>query len=147
MPRPRSQKPASAFAQAEYESLAEFRYQIARFLRRRNDAARAEGLQSQHYELMLAVSGLPRDQQPTIKEMAARLRLEHHAVVELADRLEKRKPLARRAAPADKRVVLLQLLPKGRAVLNRIVAYSFWQLREEAPALIRALRRILRKSS
>jgi hypothetical protein len=50
------------FSQAEYETLAEFRYHRARFLRRRKDAARAEGLQAQQYELLLAVSGLTKQQ-------------------------------------------------------------------------------------
>jgi len=54
--RPRSS--AGALSRNEYEKLAEFRYQLARFLRRRKDAAREEGLQAQQYELLLAVAGL-----------------------------------------------------------------------------------------
>ena len=147
MAKSRSRQLPDVFSQAEYESLAEFRYQLARFLRRRKDVARAEGLQSQQYELLLAVAGLPRRKEPTIKEVAVQLRLEHHTVVELADRLEKRKFLVRRPSPSDKRVVLLQLTGSGRAVLGRIVKYSFSQLRDEAPALIQSLRRILQKPS
>src|SRR5215831_16872067 len=71
------------FSQTEYEKLAEFRYHLARFLRRRKDAARAEGLQAQQYELLLAIAGLPHKTEPTIRELAAQLRLEHHTVVEL----------------------------------------------------------------
>jgi DNA-binding MarR family transcriptional regulator len=147
MTKSRPRRPSAVFSQAEYESLAEFRHQLARFLRRRKDAARAQGLQAQQYELMLAVSGLPRHKPPTIKEIAGQLCLEHHTVVELADRLEKRKLLVRRPSPSDKRVVLLQLTSTGRAALGRIVHYSFSQLREEAPELIQSLRRILQKSS
>ena len=95
---------------------------------------------------MLATSGQAKQQQPTIKEIAAQLLLGHHTVVELAGRLEKRKLLVRRASPADKRVVLLQM-STGRSALDRIVRYSFSPWREEAPALIQSLRRILQKSS
>ena len=133
------------FSRAEYESLAEFRYRLARFLRRRKDAALEEGLQPQQYELLLAVSGLPAGADPTIKEIASQLCLEHHTVVELADRLEKRGLLARRPSGADRRVVLLRLTRTGQGVLSRIVQFSFGQLRDEAPELIRSLRRILQK--
>ena len=41
------------------------------------------------------------------------------------------------------RVVLLHLTREGQATLNRIVRFSFAQLRDEAPELIRSLRRLL----
>lgn len=144
-PLSRSFPRGGLFSRDEYESLAEFRYHLARFLRHRKDTALAEGLQPQQYELLLAVSGLPPGTEPTIKEIAAQLCLEHHTVVELADRMEKRGLLARRASLADRRVVLLDLTRTGRDVLNRIVQFSFGQLRAEGPELIRSLRRILRK--
>jgi DNA-binding MarR family transcriptional regulator len=145
MPSLQSRKASAAFSQVEYESLAEFRYHLARFLRRRKDAARAEGLQPQQYELLLAVSGLPKDRQPTIKEIAAHLCLEHHTVVELADRLEKQGLLVRRSFPLDKRVALLHVTRSGQGVVGRIAGFSFTQLRDEAPLLIMSLRRILKR--
>ena len=141
-PRPKT-SPTGAFSRAEYEKLAEFRYQLARFLRRRKDAARAEGLQAQQYELLLVIAGLPRETHPTIKEIARQLCLEHHTVVELADRLEKRGLLKRQSSGEDRRMVLLQLTREGQITLNKIVRFSFEQLRAEAPELIRSLRRIL----
>ena len=135
----------SSLSRTEYQILAEFRYQLAGFLRRRKDAARAEGLQPQQYELLLAVTGLDSGKSPTIKELANQLCLEHHTVVELADRLEKKGLVARASSGEDKRVVLLRVTPAGQRVLNRIVRYSFAQLREEAPVLIQSLRRILRR--
>ena len=144
MPRPKAST-AGAFSRSEYERLAEFRYHLARFLRRRTDAARAEGLQPQQYELLLSVAGLPPDAHPTIKEIARQLCLEHHTVVELADRLEKRGLLKRQSSGEDRRVVLLHLTRDGQATLNKIVRFSFAQLREEAPELIRSLRRLLAK--
>ena len=131
------------FSQSEYEKLAEFRYQLARFLRRRKEAARAEGLQPQQYELLLALAGMPEQKPPTIKEVAAQLRLEHHTVVELADRLQEQGFITRASSSKDGRAVLLELTRAGHKVLDRIVRYSFAQLREEAPALIRSLGRIL----
>jgi DNA-binding MarR family transcriptional regulator len=143
----RSRKPSGPFSQTEYETLAEFRYHLALFLRRRKDAARMEGLRAQQYELLLAVSGLPNQKRATIKEIAKQLCLEHHTVVELADRLEKQGFLVRRGSSLDKRVVLLQPTRAGRAVLSRIVRFSFSQLRDEAPALIQSLGRILQEQA
>lgn len=143
MPSTRRGKNPRTFSQTEYEKLAEFRYRLACFLRRRKDAARAEGLQAQQYELLLALAGLPEGKQPTVKEIAAQLRLEHHTVVELADRLQKRGYLARANSRQDGRSVLLGLTRSGRGVLDRIVRNSFSHLRDEAPELIRSLRRIL----
>ena len=142
---PTSRNSSGGLSQNGYETLAEFRYQLACFLRRRSEAARAEGLQPQQYELLLALAGLSEHKEPTIKNVAAQLCLEHHSVVELADRLEKHKLLIRRSSPRDKRVALLQMTGAGRKALNRIVRFSFSQLRQEGPALIRSLRRVLKK--
>lgn len=146
MPVVRRERPSrGALSRAEYQILAEFRYQLAGFLRRRKDAARSEGIQPQQYELLLAITGLAGDKQPTIKELSRQLCLEHHTVVELADRLQRKGLLTRSASSEDKRAVLLRVTPAGQRVLNRIVSFSFAQLREEAPDLIRSLQRILRK--
>jgi DNA-binding MarR family transcriptional regulator len=143
VPRTRRRKSPTALSHGEYERLAEFRYQLARFLRRRKDAARAEGLEAQQYDLLLALAGLPEARKPTIKEVSAQLRLEHHSVVELANRLQKRGYLTRATSRQDGRAVLLGLTRAGRDVLDRIVRYSFSQLRDEAPELSRSLRKIL----
>jgi DNA-binding MarR family transcriptional regulator len=144
--RSRNTSSAKELSPAEFTALAEFRYRLARFLRRRKDAAQSEGLQAQQYELLLALSGLPADQPPTIKELASQLRLEHHTVVELVDRLEQRGLLTRRSSAADRRLVLLEVTRAGRTALDRVVRISFSELREEGPDLIRALRRILAKT-
>jgi len=141
--RARRGRSLGLFSQDEYEKLAEFRYQLARFLRRRQEAARAEGLQPQQYEVLLALAGLPEEKQPTIKELAGQLRLEHHSVVELVDRLQKRGLATRATSRQDGRAVLLELTRAGRTALDRIVRFSFSHLRVEAPELIKSLRRIL----
>ena len=141
----RERSSRGSLSPTEYQVLAEFRYQLAGFLRRRKDAARSEGIQPQQYELLLAITGLAEDKQPTIKELAQQLCLEHHTVVELVDRLERKGLIARSTSTTDKRAVLLRVTPAGQRILSRIVSFSFAQLREEAPELIRSLRRILRR--
>jgi len=144
---PRRPVPGRQLSQAEYGTLAEFRFQLACFLQRRHRAARAAGLEPQQYELLLAIAGLPRKKHPTIKELASQLLLEHHSVVELADRLEQKGLLARTSLGTDKRVALLVVTPAGHRALRRVARYSLTQVRTEAPALLRSLRRILRRRS
>jgi DNA-binding MarR family transcriptional regulator len=145
--RHRRSVPGSQLSQAEYGALAEFRFRLACFLRRRQLAARAVGLEPQQYELLLGIAGLPQKKQPTIKELASQLLLEHHSVVELADRLEQKGLLARTSLGTDKRVALLVVTPAGQRALRRVAGYSLTQVRTEAPALLRSLRRTLRRRS
>ena len=46
-------------AEPEYLALAEFRYQLRRYLRHMEDATRLLGVNPQQYQLVLAVKGLP----------------------------------------------------------------------------------------
>ncbi|HYX50470.1 MAG TPA: helix-turn-helix domain-containing protein, partial [Ktedonobacteraceae bacterium] len=74
----------------EYQTLAEFRYQLRRFLRFSEQAARAAGLEPQQHQLLLALKGLPEGRKATIGALAERLQLTHHSTVELVDRLVER---------------------------------------------------------
>jgi DNA-binding MarR family transcriptional regulator len=129
----------------EYLALAEFRHQLDRFLQRRRRAAREAGLQPKQYQLMLAVKGMPKNHRPTVGELAERLQIQNHSVVELVDRLEKRNYIQRQRDQNDRRVVRLTLTPAGEAVLRKLVTASLTELRAEAPDLLRALTSVLRR--
>ena len=129
---------------ADYSALAEFRHQLERFLQRRRRAARQTVLQPKQYQLMLAVKGMPKGQRPTVGEIAERLQIQNHSVVELVDRLEQRRYIQRQRDDADRRVVHLVITPAGEAVLRKLVSASLTELRTEAPALLKALTKVLR---
>jgi DNA-binding MarR family transcriptional regulator len=129
---------------SEYRALAEFRHQLAGFLRRRRQAAESVGLEAQQYELLLAIKGLPEGKQPTIKQLAEQLQIQHHSAVELASRLAKRGLLRRERSPEDRRAVHLTLAKAGEKLVDQVVYYSFQQLEDEAPALLRTLGKILK---
>lgn len=78
-------------------------------------------------------------------EVAERLQIRHHSVVELVDRLEKRGFVQRRSDNSDRRLVLLSLTPAGDAVLRSLVSASLTELWTEGPALVQALSNILHK--
>jgi DNA-binding MarR family transcriptional regulator len=134
----------SAVSSAEYQALAEFRHQLTAFLRRRRRAAEAVGLEPQQYELLLAIKGLADEKQPTIKQIAEQLQIKHHSAVELASRLAKRGLVRRDRSPYDRRAVFLSVTNAGEKLVEQIVQYSFQQLEDEAPALLKALGKILK---
>src|SRR3984885_15703185 len=129
---------------AEFRSLAEFRYQIRIFLNGSEEAARNAGLEPQQYLLLLALRGLPLGREASIRELAERMQLRHHSVVELADRLERRQFLRRERSRTDRRQVLLHLTPKGERILTRLAKQRISELRTAAPALVRALTAVIR---
>ncbi len=123
----------------DYRALAEFRYQIRRFLRFSEDAARAAGLEPQQHQLLLAVKGLPEGKEPTIGELADRLQIRHHSVVELIDRLESRGLVRRQRSSEDRRKVRVELTPEGERILESLTVEHRNELEAAGPALLRAL--------
>jgi hypothetical protein len=86
----------------DFEALARFRFGIRRYLRFSEETVRRHGLTPQHYQLLLALKGFPGREWATMRELADRLQLRHHSVVELVNRAQKRADdpgAAVRAAP------------------------------------------------
>jgi len=123
----------------EYQSLAEFRYQIRRYLTKAEHDARAAGLEPQQYQFMLALRGLPPSEEPSIRALAERMQLLHHSVVELADRMERRGLVRRQRSSSDRRRVLLMLTSRGGRVLGRLARQRIEDLKKTAPELVRTL--------
>lgn len=125
-----------------YRALAEFRYQLRRFLRRSEEAARAAGLEPQQHQLLLALRGLPPDREPTISELAERLQIQHHSAVELVDRLERQGLVWRERGERDRRQVYVRLTAEGERALGDLATFHWQELQTIGPELIRALERI-----
>lgn len=132
--------------QPNYRAMAEFRYQIRRFLRFSEHAAREAGLEPQQYQLMLAIKGLPDGEKPRIGDVAERLQIQHHSTVELVDRLSKRSLVRRRRSENDRREVLLELTAKGERLLQELALHHRSEIREMGPELVMSLRKVLRDS-
>ncbi len=128
----------------EYHALAEFRYQIRRFLQFSEEAARTAGVEPQQHQLLLAVKGLPPASKPTIGELARRLFLKHHSAVELVDRLERHQLVTRVRNPQDAREVLVHLTRDGEALLRRLSLAHRAELEATGPELARLLKKAIR---
>ncbi len=128
---------------ANYQALAEFRYQIRRFLHFSEETARKAGLEPQQHQLMLAVKGAGEGAGPRIAYLAERLQLQHHSAVELVDRLAKRALIQRTRSEEDGREVHVKLTPRGERRLKQLTLDNRVELRTAAPALITTLKKVM----
>jgi DNA-binding MarR family transcriptional regulator len=128
----------------DYESLAELRHQIRRFLHFSEQAARDAGLEPRQHQLMLALKGLPAGVRPRIGELAERLQIQHHSAVELVNRLSARGYVRRQRGGEDRREVLLALTPRGEKILRQLSLHHKNELRSQGPQLLRVLRQVMR---
>ena len=129
----------------DYRSLAEFRYQIRRFLHFSEQVARTAGIEPQQHQLLLALRGQPGGQ-AGIGVLAERLQIQHHSTVELVDRLVDRGLVSRSRAPADRRQVLVHLTVRGEAELEKLAKCHLDELRNNGPALVEALEAVIRRN-
>src|SRR6185369_11725724 len=104
----------------DYQALAEFRYQLRRFLAFSEQAARAAGIEPQQHQLLLAVKGLPEGKRPTIGVLAERLQIRHHSAVELIDRLVGSDLVVRQRSEADAREILVVITKDGERLLRQL---------------------------
>ncbi len=124
---------------AEYQALAEFRYELRRFLHFSEQASRAAGLEPQQHQLLLAIKGLPTNQDASVGELAERLQIQHHSTVELVNCMVERGLLERRRDEIDQRRVLVRLTPYGEEVLKKLSLLHRMELRAAGPALVQVL--------
>jgi DNA-binding MarR family transcriptional regulator len=129
----------SQIGAVDYAALAEFRYQIRRFLRFSEEAARKSGIEPQQYQMLLAIKGLPEGSRARIGELAERLQIEHNSTVELINRLEGQDLVQRNRSTEDRREVIVSLTNKGEYILRELALHHRQQLRTAGPQLAASL--------
>lgn len=123
--------------------MAELRYQIRRFLRFSEMAARQAGIEPQQHQLLLAVRGLPDHLKPTVGVLAERMQLQHHSTVELIDRLADRGFLCRLRATDDRRQVLVKLTHDGEEFLKTLSLHHLQELQSAGPKFVNVLQNLI----
>jgi DNA-binding MarR family transcriptional regulator len=136
------EKNSRPLQESEYVALAEFRYQLRRFLRHMEEEVRQFGINPQQYQLVLAVRGLPKSQAPTISCLAERMQLNHNSMVELVDRCEERKMLRRVRSATDRRQVALAITSEGETILRKLGSAARQELRSIGPMLVESVLRL-----
>lgn len=123
----------------QYQQIAEFRYRIRQFLHFSEEIARANGIEPQQHQLLLAIKGLPEGTRPTITALSTRLCLRHHSAVELINRLVAHGAVKRLHSSDDAREVLLELTPHGEELLRKLSVLHWEELQNSGPALAESL--------
>jgi DNA-binding MarR family transcriptional regulator len=113
----------------DFEALARFRFGIRRYLRFSEETVRRHGVTPQQYQLMLALKGFPGREWAVVRELAERLQLRHHSVVELVDRAQAQGFVERMTDPDDARAVRVGLTEAGEQILTRLSALHRDELR------------------
>src|SRR5580700_3629840 len=128
--------------QSELRTLAEFRYQLRRFLSFSETATEQRGIATQQYQLIQAIAAVPEGQQSSISYLAERMILRHNSTVELVDRAERAGLVRREHDENDLRRSLVKLTPQGEQVLNLLVAEHLAELVPRCDHLIHALEQL-----
>ena len=104
----------------DFEVLADFRYQIRKFVRFSEQVARKNGIKPLQYLLLLHIKGYPGRDWATVGELAERLQAQHHGVVALISRCEIQGFVERRRSTEDRRRIEVHLLKNGERILYEL---------------------------
>jgi DNA-binding MarR family transcriptional regulator len=127
---------------SEYEALAEFRYELRKFIHFSEAAAQNAGITPQQHQALLAIKGFPGREEITIGELAERLQLRHHSVAGLIDRLVIEGLVSRVQSETDRRQVLVHLSNQGEKMLEKLSNIHRTQLKQLGPELNTLIERL-----
>lgn len=119
---------ARPLSKRDFETLADFRYQIRKFVRFSEQLALKHGIKPQQYQLLLQIRGYPGREWATVGELAERLQAQHHGVVALISRCETLGLVERRRSSEDRRWIEIRLLAKGARLVNKVASLHRDQL-------------------
>jgi len=127
----------------DYETLAEFRYLLRKFLRFSKDFLHDKaGLNPEQYEALLAIKAFAAAGGATISQLSERLQVKHHSAVNIVDRLAERKLATRETYETDRRERHVQLTAKGEKLIQELAAVHRKEIRSRSADLMEALERL-----
>lgn len=129
-------------AAEKLKSLAEFRYQMRKFLSFSEMASERYGIGAQQYQLMQVIASTPEDQVSSISYLADRMILRHNSTVELVDRAERAGLVRRESDERDLRRSIVRITPQGMELLSKLVEEHLRELVPTADQLIESLRHL-----
>ncbi|WP_188758713.1 MarR family winged helix-turn-helix transcriptional regulator [Edaphobacter acidisoli] len=111
---------ASALDEDTIRNLAWFRYNLRKFLRFSEKAARQCGVTPQQHQLMLGVAGYTGRGWATVSELAEFLQERHNSVVGLVDRAAQCGLVRKEHDTSDRRFVFVHLTRHGEQMLAKL---------------------------
>jgi DNA-binding MarR family transcriptional regulator len=119
-------------------NFAWFRYNLRKFLRFSEKAARQCGVTPQQHQLMLGVAGYTGRGTATVSELAEFLQERHNSVVGLVERAAQRGLVRKEHDVHDRRFVLVSLTTQGEQILAELTKLH----KEEVEAAREALMKV-----
>jgi DNA-binding MarR family transcriptional regulator len=117
---PARQSPTHTSPKDIVRNLAWFRYNLRKFLRFSEKAARQCGVTPQQHQLMLGVAGYTGRDWATISELAEFLQERHNSVVGLVERAARCGLVRKEQDTSDRRFVFVSLTPRGADILAKL---------------------------
>lgn len=121
------------------KELAEFRFQLRKFLSFSEVASERHGIQAQQYQLLQVIAAAPPGQPASISYIAERMVLRHNSTVELVDRAERAGLVRRHSDERDLRRSIIKLTPQGEQILHTLVPEHLAELDRMTEDLVRSL--------
>jgi DNA-binding MarR family transcriptional regulator len=141
--KPAHERRCCPLAKADYETLAALRYDIRRFLRFSEEAARAAGLTPRHYQALLAIKGFPQRERVTVGELADQLKVAHHSAVGLVNRLVSQDLVEREYGQEDRRNVYVKLSREGAKLLGKLSEAHRMEISRISPHIRQLLENVI----
>ena len=116
----RSTKKTSPINEDTLRDLAWFRYNLRKFLRFSEKAARQCGVTPQQHQLMLGIAGYTGRGWATLSELAEFLQERHNSVVGLVERAAQRGLVRKTQDIEDRRFVTVFLTRSGEKILSEL---------------------------
>jgi len=134
-----SRTKGGALRAVDYKALAQFRFQLRKFLSFSEAAAQNAGLTPQQHQALLAIKGFSSTEPISVGDLAEFLLVRHHTAVELVDRISRLGLLKRIVDNRDSRRMLVKLTRKGKQKLLTLSKIHFEELQAAGPRLTRIL--------
>lgn len=147
VPKGGSRTKGEVLRAVDYRALAQFRFQLRKFLSFSETAAHKAGLTPQQHQALLAIKGFSSTEPISVGDLAEFLLVRHHTAVELVDRITKLGLLKRIVDNGDSRRMLVKLTRKGEQKLLTLSKIHFEELQAASPRLTRILRSFRRSRS
>jgi DNA-binding MarR family transcriptional regulator len=123
--------------------LAEFRFQLRKFLRFSEIASEAAGISVQQYQMLQVIAAMPEGQGASISYLADRMILRHNSAVELVDRAVRAGMVRRESDDEDLRRSIVKLMPEGEKVLAQLIPSHLAEIDLRGRDIIAALEVVL----
>jgi DNA-binding MarR family transcriptional regulator len=124
-------------AEDEIRNLAWFRYNLRKFLRFSEKAARQCGVTPQQHQLMLGIAGYTGRGTASVSELAEFLQERHNSVVGLVERAAQRGLVRKEHDLNDRRYVLVSLTAQGEQILAKLTELHKEEVKAARDALMK----------